>query len=319
MAQPLPLGHLTKPEVREIARGLGLVTADKPESQEICFVPGGDYRAELGTRGGWSPESGPVLDVDGSRLGEHDGTAGYTVGQRKGLGVAVGEPRYVSRIDAATNAIVLGRREDLETSTIPLEAVTFVADTPPAGRGPGGDWLPFRAAVRIRHRAPLVEAWVRPVSVAEPARNGAWTRRDRHAGLGHRTGTGLRALRRRRVPRRRPDRSARSAHGTARGCAADRRDARVTIGPALPLAILVGFVCTAVYVLVRGDAGGRLPLTFLAAVLGAWAGAAIGGRLGITFLAIGDFALVPAVIVSGVAIGIVAILATLGPQSRKAG
>jgi len=93
----------------------------------------------------------------------------------------------------------------------------------------------------------------------------------------------------------------------------------VTIGPALPLAILVGFVCTAVYVLVRGGAGGRLPLTFLAAVLGAWAGAAIGARLGITFLAIGDFALVPAVIVSGAAIGIVAILATLGPQSGKAG
>jgi hypothetical protein len=93
----------------------------------------------------------------------------------------------------------------------------------------------------------------------------------------------------------------------------------VTIGPALPLAILVGFVCTAVYVLVRGHAGGRLPLTFLAAVLGAWAGAAIGGRMGITSLAIGDFALVPAVIASTLAIGVVAILATLGPPSRKAG
>jgi hypothetical protein len=93
----------------------------------------------------------------------------------------------------------------------------------------------------------------------------------------------------------------------------------MTLDPALPLAVLVGFVCTAVYVLVRGDAGGRLPVTFVAAVLGAWAGAAIGGRLGITFLAIGDFALLPAVIVSGIAIGIVAILATLGPQSRKAG
>ena len=93
----------------------------------------------------------------------------------------------------------------------------------------------------------------------------------------------------------------------------------MSIGPALPLAILVGFVCTAVYVLVRGDAGGRLPLTFVAAVLGAWAGAAVGGRLGITFVALGDFALVPAVIVAGVAIGIVAILATLGPQSGKAG
>ena len=170
-----PLGDLTKPQVREVARRLGLVTADKPESQEICFVPGGDYRAELRTRGGWAPEPGPILDADGSRLGEHEGSAGFTVGQRKGLRVALGEPRYVSRIDPATNAIVLGRREDLETRTIPLDAVSFVADVPPAGRGPDGAWAPFRASVRIRHRAPLVEAWVRPASAAEPARNGAWT------------------------------------------------------------------------------------------------------------------------------------------------
>jgi hypothetical protein len=93
----------------------------------------------------------------------------------------------------------------------------------------------------------------------------------------------------------------------------------MTIPPALPLAVLVGLVCTALYVLVRGDAGGRLPLTFGAAVLGAWAGAAIGGRLGIDVLVIGDFALVPAVILALGAIGIVAVLATLGPQSGKAG
>src|SRR3954471_1122348 len=94
-----PLGDLAKPEVRAIARGLELVTADKPESQEICFVPGGDYREELRTRGGWTPEPGPVLDADGTMLGEHAGAAGFTVGQRKGIGVAIGEPRYVSRID----------------------------------------------------------------------------------------------------------------------------------------------------------------------------------------------------------------------------
>jgi hypothetical protein len=91
----------------------------------------------------------------------------------------------------------------------------------------------------------------------------------------------------------------------------------MSIGPALPLALLVGLVHTALYVLVRGNAGGRLPLTYLAAALGAWAGAAIGTRLGITTLAIGDFSLIPASIVAWVAIGIVAILATLGPQARK--
>jgi hypothetical protein len=91
----------------------------------------------------------------------------------------------------------------------------------------------------------------------------------------------------------------------------------MSIGPALPLALLVGLVHTALYVLIRGDAGGRLPLTYLAASLGAWAGAAIGGRLGIHILAIGDFGLVPASIVAWLGIGIVAILATLGPQSTK--
>ena len=169
-----PLGELTKPEVRDVARGLGLVTADKPESQEICFVPGGDYRDELRSRGGWVPETGPVFDADGTRVGEHGGAAGFTVGQRKGIGVALGEPRYVSRIDPATNAIVLGRREDLETRTIELEGGTFTDEAPPAGRAPDGSWLPFRAQVRIRHRATLVDATVRPATSGEPARGGRW-------------------------------------------------------------------------------------------------------------------------------------------------
>ena len=169
-----PLGALTKPEVRDIARGLGLVTADKPESQEICFVPGGDYRDELRSRGSWVPEPGSVFDADGSQVGEHQGAAGYTVGQRKGLNVALGAPRYVSRIDPATNAIVLGRREDLETRAIPLEAGTFVAGDPPAGRDDNGTWRPFRAQVRIRHRAKLVDATVRPAADGEPARGGRW-------------------------------------------------------------------------------------------------------------------------------------------------
>jgi hypothetical protein len=91
------------------------------------------------------------------------------------------------------------------------------------------------------------------------------------------------------------------------------------LGPALPLAVLVGLVHTAIYVFVRGDAGGRLPLTFAGAVLGAWAGAAVGTRVGITLLSIGDFSLIPASILAWLAIAIVAILTTLGPQSRKAG
>ena len=162
-----PLGELTKPEVREVARGLGLVTADKPESQEICFVPGGDYRDALRERAGWQAQPGPLLDVDGGRVGEHRGAAGYTVGQRQGLGVALGAPRYVSRIDPLSNTIQLGRREDLETTTFGVERVTFVADRPPARDG-------FRASVRIRHRAAPVAATVRPATPHEPARSGRW-------------------------------------------------------------------------------------------------------------------------------------------------
>jgi tRNA-specific 2-thiouridylase len=169
-----PLGDLEKPQVRAIARTLGLVTADKPESQEICFVPGGDYRAELQSRGGWTPEPGPVLDADGTRVGEHHGAAGFTVGQRKGLGVALGEPRFVASVNAVSNTIVLGRRRDLETRTVAIEAASFIADAPPTSRGPDGAWHPFRAQVRIRHRAPLVDATIRPATADEPERGGRW-------------------------------------------------------------------------------------------------------------------------------------------------
>jgi len=165
-----PLGELTKPQVREIASGLGLVTADKPESQEICFVPGGDYRDALRERAGWQPEPGPLVDGDGTRVGEHVGVAAYTVGQRQGLGVALGSPRYVSRIDPATNTIQLGRREDLETRSFLVERVTFVADAPPPAHGVAG----FRAAVRIRHRTAPVAASIRPASGREPLRGGRW-------------------------------------------------------------------------------------------------------------------------------------------------
>jgi tRNA-specific 2-thiouridylase len=150
-----PLGELIKSEVRAVARSLDLVTADKPESQEICFVPGGDYRDALRARAGWRPEPGPLLDGDGTRVGEHAGTAAYTVGQRQGLGVALGQPRYVSRIDPITNTIQLGRREDLETRAFTVERASFIAPETPAGA--------FRASVRIRHRATPIEAMVSPL------------------------------------------------------------------------------------------------------------------------------------------------------------
>jgi tRNA-specific 2-thiouridylase len=148
-----PLGDLTKPEVRSIARSLGLPTADKPESQEICFVPGGDVRQALRERAGWSPRPGAVLAADGRTIGEHGGAAGFTVGQRRGIGVAVGEPRYVSRVDPRSNTITIARREDLETRRFTIEDVSWVAGT-------AGDEA-VRAAVRVRHRARPVRSTAR--------------------------------------------------------------------------------------------------------------------------------------------------------------
>ena len=159
-----PLGELTKPEVRSVARDLGLATAEKPESQGICFIPDGDVRAALRTRAGWSPEAGPILDEGGERVGEHGGAAGYTVGQRQGLGVALGEPRYVSRVDPRSNVITLARREDLETTSIELEDVRFVAGEAPA--------TSFRTEIRVRHRGSLVPATVHADS---RARAGTWS------------------------------------------------------------------------------------------------------------------------------------------------
>ncbi len=156
-----PLGELAKPQVRDMARALGLATADKRDSQEICFVPRGNYRDVLREKAGWKAEPGPLLDVDGRQVGEHGGAAAYTVGQRQGTGVALGEPRYVWKIDPGANVIKLGRRQDLETRTFELDEVRFVAGEPP--EGPAAS---FRAEVQIRHRGRAVAATVRRVEGA---------------------------------------------------------------------------------------------------------------------------------------------------------
>ena len=140
-----PLGGLTKAEARAVARRHGLVTADKPESQEICFVRDGDYRTELKTRAGWEPQPGTLVSADGEAVGQHAGAPAYTIGQRTGLGVALGERQYVSSIHTASNLITLGRKEDLYRREFGVDAISFV-DEAPRDRT-------FRASVRIRHRA----------------------------------------------------------------------------------------------------------------------------------------------------------------------
>ena len=141
-----PVGSLSKDAVRAKARELGLKTADKPESMETCFVPNRDVRGFVAANADAdSPglASGPIRDRSGKELGRHNGLAAYTIGQRSGLGLNGPEPRYVVRIDAAANAVIVGGVDELQTRTIVVGALTW------NGERNGGT---LRAEVRIRHR-----------------------------------------------------------------------------------------------------------------------------------------------------------------------
>ncbi len=144
----LPIGEMTKPEVREHASRLGLRTATKPDSQDICFVKD-DYRAFLRENFAAVAEPGRIVDTAGEVVGSHEGTVDFTIGQRKGLGVAFGEPRYVVDLQPATATVVIGTRADLEVEGCRLEEVSFVAGVAPAGR---------RLSVKVRYRAAAVAA-----------------------------------------------------------------------------------------------------------------------------------------------------------------
>ncbi len=126
----LPVGGLTKDEVRVHASRLGLDVAAKPDSVEICFVPGNDYRAFVEGRIELAP--GELRDASGAVLGEHRGVAAYTLGQRKGLGVALGEPRFVTAIDPARNIVTIGPEEDLFSDTVEVAEATWLAGSAPA-------------------------------------------------------------------------------------------------------------------------------------------------------------------------------------------
>jgi len=146
-----PLGELTKPEVRAIARSLDLPVADKRESMEICFVPRGETAEYLARR--LPVAAGEVVDGGGRVVGEHRGTAFYTVGQRTGLGrLAEPGPWYVAAVDAGRNRLVVGRREELAVTRVRLEDVRFVSGDEPAGR--------LACEARLRYRArPLAAAY----------------------------------------------------------------------------------------------------------------------------------------------------------------
>ncbi len=140
-----PLGELTKDAVRERARELGLATAEKPESQEICFVPDGDYAAVVEKiRPGAAPGSGEIVDGQGRVLGTHSGIHHFTVGQRRGLGVSAATPLYVTEVDAVHNRIVVGNVQALERSGARVQRINWISGDAPK--------QPIHAKVRIRYR-----------------------------------------------------------------------------------------------------------------------------------------------------------------------
>ena len=125
-----PLGDLKKSEVRQRASELGLGVADKFDSQDICFVPTGRYTNIIDKLRPGSRDPGPIQHLDGRILGEHNGIINYTVGQRRGLGVAVGDPLFVVRLDAPSNAVVVGPREALRVHWLGLREVNWLGDAP---------------------------------------------------------------------------------------------------------------------------------------------------------------------------------------------
>jgi tRNA-uridine 2-sulfurtransferase len=148
-----PIGDLRKDEVRARARQLGLATADKPESQEICFVPDDDYRGFLRRRAPDAFQSGAIVDEEGAVLGGHRGLADYTVGQRKGLGLAAGRRLYVLDLDPDANTVTVGAAGRLERVRLVAESVNFIACDPPAE--------PLRVEAKIRHSHVAAPASVR--------------------------------------------------------------------------------------------------------------------------------------------------------------
>jgi tRNA-specific 2-thiouridylase len=149
-----PLGGLSKAETRELAEEWGLPVANKPESQDICFVPYKRYTEFLERHAPQTIREGPIVDTSGVEVGRHQGIAFHTVGQRRGLGLAVQEPRYVTALVAETNTVVVGTLDELMRRDCRLEDVNWVKIPAPAA--------PIDTWARIRYRADVVPATVHP-------------------------------------------------------------------------------------------------------------------------------------------------------------
>ncbi|MCO6458777.1 MAG: tRNA 2-thiouridine(34) synthase MnmA [Pirellulaceae bacterium] len=148
----LPVGHFEKGQIREMAEQLGLRVAQKPDSQEICFVTSGDHGQFVQARCGDQDRGGEIVTIDGRVVGRHAGVERFTVGQRKGLGVALGEPHFVVRIDARTRQVVVGTRDSLACQELTAADCNWLVE-------PG--WDEFRCQAQIRYNSRAADATAR--------------------------------------------------------------------------------------------------------------------------------------------------------------
>jgi tRNA-uridine 2-sulfurtransferase len=158
-----PLGHLaSKAETRALAARYGLAVADKPDSQDICFVPNGNYAAVIEKLRPGAADPGDIVDLTGRILGQHRGVIHYTIGQRKGLGIGgLGDPLYVVKLDPALRHVIVGPKEALSTRVIPLREINWLGDEDFTSRP---EW---HLSVKVRSTRPPRAAVIRPVSATE--------------------------------------------------------------------------------------------------------------------------------------------------------
>lgn len=158
-----PLGHLaSKAETRALAAKYGLAVADKPDSQDICFVPNGNYASVIEKLRPGAADPGEIVDMDGNVLGSHKGVIHYTIGQRRGLGIGgLGDPLYVVKLDPDARRVIVGPKEALSTRVIPVREINWLGDAPLTSRA---EW---HVSVKVRSTRPPREAVIRPLSETE--------------------------------------------------------------------------------------------------------------------------------------------------------
>ena len=158
-----PLGHLpSKDATRKLAARYGLAVADKPDSQDICFVPNGNYASVIEKLRPGAAEPGQIVHVDGRVLGEHEGVIHYTIGQRRGLGIGgLSEPLYVVKLDVDAKQVIVGPKEMLATRVVPVREINWLGDEAFTSRG---EW---HVSVKVRSTRPPREAIIRPLSETE--------------------------------------------------------------------------------------------------------------------------------------------------------